>query len=190
VFRFGVLPLARKTGAGNILIGDEYDTSMKSSYRGITHYEGLYDQSRYFDRALTRYYTKKGWNTCQFSILRGLSEMLIEKILAKRYPDLQKHQVSCHAAHLEGDRAFPCGKCEKCRRIVAMLKVLGESPLDCGYTDAQVKHALAMIEQRGKTVRYRCRPSLPSSSGKRINRPEWELHPACKSPAANHESSF
>jgi creatinine amidohydrolase/Fe(II)-dependent formamide hydrolase-like protein len=149
VFLFGVLPLARKTGAGNILIGDEYDTSMKSSYRGITHYEGLYDQSRYFDRALTRYYTKKGWNTCQFSILRGLSEMLIEKILAKRYPDLQKHQVSCHAAHLEGDRAFPCGKCEKCRRIVAMLKVLGESPLDCGYTDAQVKHALAMIGSRG-----------------------------------------
>ena len=35
----------------------------------------------------------------QFSVLRHLSELLIEKILVERYPDLQAMQVSCHAAH-------------------------------------------------------------------------------------------
>jgi hypothetical protein len=37
VFLFGVLPIARKRKAGNILIGDEYDTTLKLSYEGITH---------------------------------------------------------------------------------------------------------------------------------------------------------
>ena len=149
VFLFGILPLAMKRGIGNILIGDEYDTTMRSSFRGIIHYSGLYDQSRYFDRALTRYYMKKGWNTSQYSILRGLSELLILKILAGRYPELQKQQVSCHAAHLEGDRAYPCGRCEKCRRIVGMLKALDASPLACGYTEAQIEHSLQRIGKAG-----------------------------------------
>ncbi len=68
-------------------------------FKGITHYDGLYDQSRYFDQALTRYFQRKGWRVHQFSMLRPLSELLIEKILAERYPDLQRHQVSCHATH-------------------------------------------------------------------------------------------
>ena len=93
VFLFGALPIALKEKAGNIIIGNEYDTSMKSNYQGITHYQALYDQSKYFDNALTRYYLKKGWNTFQFSILRSLSEMLIQKILIERYPILQRHQV-------------------------------------------------------------------------------------------------
>jgi len=149
VFLFGVLPVAQKRGAGNILIGDEYDTTMKSSFRGITHYQGLYDQSRYFDHALTRYYTKKGWNLFQFSILRSLSELLILKILVKRYPALQQQQVSCHAAHIRDGRTYPCGRCEKCRRIIAMLIVLGESPENCGYTPEQVRGALVRLGTSG-----------------------------------------
>lgn len=149
VFLFGVLPLAQKKGAGNIIIGDEYDTTMKSTFRGITHYRGLYDQSRYFDQALTRYYTKKGWNLFQFSILRSLSELLILKILVKRYPDLQEQQVSCHAAHIRNNRAYPCGRCEKCRRIIAMLRVLGESPARCGYTEEQTDNALFRLGTAG-----------------------------------------
>jgi len=104
IFLFGVLPVARKAKARNIIIGNEYDTTLRSAYNGITHYHALYDQSRYFDNALTRYYTKKGWSFFQYSLLRSLSELLILKILAKRYPDLQAHQVSCHAAHIEDNR--------------------------------------------------------------------------------------
>lgn len=148
VFLFGVLPIVRKKGIGNVLIGDEYDTSMKSNLGGITHYNGLYDQSKYFDNALTRYYHKKGWNIVQYSILRSLSEMLIMKVLIKRYPELQQYQVSCHAAHKEGNLMRPCGNCEKCRRIIGMITALDEDPKLCGYNDEQIKKGLAALETK------------------------------------------
>lgn len=148
VFLFGVLPLARKRKAQSILIGNEYDTTLKMNYQGITHYAALYDQSKYFDNALTRYYLKKGWRMNQFSILRSLSELLIMKILVNRFPDLQRHQVSCHAAHEKDGRIYPCGKCEKCRRIVGMLKSLDGNPADCGYTEEQISQSLRTLEQK------------------------------------------
>ncbi|MHC4996487.1 MAG: creatininase family protein, partial [Planctomycetota bacterium] len=149
VFAFGALPLLRKRGIGRLLIGDEYDTTVNGSHQGITHHAGLYDQSSYFDDELTLYYRRKGWGLGQFSILRPLSEILIEKILAERYPDLLHHQVSCHATHLEGQRARPCGACEKCRRIVGMLLALGADPAHCGYTAEQVKSCLAALPVKG-----------------------------------------
>ena len=142
VFLFGVLPILRKRGIRRLLIGDEFDTTVKTSYNGITHYDGLYDQSRYFDEALSRYYMKKGWAINQFSVLRPLSEILIETILVKRYPELQKHQVSCHAAHKVNERIYPCGKCEKCRRIVGMLKAIDADPGSCGYSNQQISACL------------------------------------------------
>lgn len=149
VFIFGALPIVKKTGAGNIIIGNEYDTSMRESFEGIPHYQALYDQSKYFDTGLTRYYTKKGWNVFQFSLLRSLSELLIMKILTKRYPELHAQQVSCHAASIRENRAYPCGKCEKCRRIVSMLAVLDESAENCGYTSKQISDALLKTGSSG-----------------------------------------
>ncbi len=148
VFLFGVLPVARKRGVGNILIGNEYDSTQRGNHQGISHYHSLYDQSKYFDNAFTRYYRKKGWNFYQYSMLRSLSELLILKVLVKRYPDLQQHQVSCHAAHEREGRMYPCGKCEKCRRIIGMLKALDEDPARCGYTEQQVEQGLAALAQK------------------------------------------
>lgn len=148
VFLFGVLPIARKKKIGNVLIGNEYDTTIKVKTDGIEHYNGLYDQSKYFDNALTRYYRAKGWRLSQFSILRSMSELLILKMLAKRYPELQQHQVSCHAAHKVGDAMRPCGKCEKCRRIIGMLMALDADPSACGYTRAQINDGLKALENK------------------------------------------
>jgi creatinine amidohydrolase/Fe(II)-dependent formamide hydrolase-like protein len=142
VFLFGALPLLMKRKVGRLVVGDEYDTTSRSSYKGITHYGGLFDQSIYFDRALSRYYQRKGWVLSQFSVLRTLSEMLIEKILVERYPELQRHQVSCHAAHKENGGVHPCGHCEKCRRVVGMLAALGADPSPCGYRAEQVARCL------------------------------------------------
>src|SRR5690606_28419927 len=116
----------------------EYDSTQRDNYQGISHYNGLYDQSRFFDETLSRFFMKKGWGISQFSILRPLSELLILKILVKRYPHLQQHQVSCHAAHEVEGRIYPCGKCEKCRRIVGMLTALEADPHHCGYGDAKI----------------------------------------------------
>lgn len=151
VFSFGVLPLLRKHRIGRLIIGDEYDTTQRLTYEGVTHYNALFDQSRFFDEAMSRFFLKKGWAISQFSLLRSLSEILIQQILVERYPDLQAQQVSCHAAHEEEGRIHPCGKCEKCRRIVGMLTVLDADPRRCGYTEEQIdrcRHALG--EQKVK----------------------------------------
>jgi hypothetical protein len=149
VFLFGALPLLRKRGIGRLVIGDEYDTTRRLSHEGITHYDGLYDQSRYFDNALTRYFHSKGWGVSQFSLLRPLSELLIEKLLVERYPEMQRLQVSCHASHKEGERVKPCGRCEKCRRIVGMLMALDGDPTNCGYTAQQIEYCLKSIAAKG-----------------------------------------
>jgi creatinine amidohydrolase/Fe(II)-dependent formamide hydrolase-like protein len=149
VFLFGALPILKKRGVGRLLIGDEYDTTERTTFKGITHYNGLYDQSRYFDDALSNYFRRKGWNVSQFSMLRPLSEMLIETTLASRYPDLLALQTSCHASHTEGERIRPCGKCEKCRRIVGMLEAIGQDPRACGFTNGQIADCLKAIFDRG-----------------------------------------
>jgi hypothetical protein len=145
VFLFGVLPLALKKGLGNVIVGDEYDTTERKTTQGISHYSALYDQSKYFDNALTRYYQKKGWNLYQYSMLRSMSELLIMKVLLKRYPDLQMHQTSCHAAHEKEKRMYPCGNCEKCRRIIGMITALNESPENCGYQPEQITKSLNQL---------------------------------------------
>jgi creatinine amidohydrolase/Fe(II)-dependent formamide hydrolase-like protein len=149
VFLFGALPLMRKRGIGRLVIGDEHDTSVRTAFQGITHYDGLYDQSIYFDQAMSRYFGRKGWAVAQFSVLRPLSEMLIEKILMERYPQLLALQVSCHAAHVEGERVVPCGECEKCRRIVGMILGLGGDPGVLGYTREQVERCLKALSKAG-----------------------------------------
>ncbi len=149
VFVFGALPILRKRGIGRLIIGDEFDTTARLSHQGITHYSGLFDQSRYFDNALTRYYLRKNWNINQFSVVRPLSELLTEKILVQRYPELQRNQVSCHATHTEGDRVRPCGRCEKCRRIVGMLMAIGADPSNCGYSQEQVEYCLKALAEKG-----------------------------------------
>jgi len=111
-------------------------------------YHGLYDQSRFFDETLSRFFLKKGWNISQFSVLRPLSELLIQKTLSHRYPELQAQQVSCHATHESEGRMLPCGKCEKCRRIIGMLSALDVDPTHCGYTWEQIDQGLAALSHQ------------------------------------------
>jgi len=149
VFLFGALPLAKKRGLGRLIVGDEYDTTVREHHEGILHYAGLFDQSRYFDHALSRYFGAKGWALTQHSLLRTLSELLIERTLAARYPHLLRLQVSCHAAHTEGEGVRPCGKCEKCRRIVGLLLASGHDPSACGYTPEQVAECRRLLAEKG-----------------------------------------
>jgi creatinine amidohydrolase/Fe(II)-dependent formamide hydrolase-like protein len=149
IFLFGALPILRKRQIGRLVIGNEFDTTAKTTFKGITHYDGLYDQSRFFDEFLSRYFARKAWGIQQFSILRPLSELLIQKTLAIRYPELQQHQVSCHATHDEGGRIKPCGRCEKCRRIVGMLTAVDVDPSRCGYSEKQISTCLQDLTVKG-----------------------------------------
>src|SRR5664279_1171578 len=77
-----------------------------------------------------------------------MAEIMIQKVLVKRYPELQAEQVSCHATHIKNHRIYPCGNCEKCRRIIAILTAMDEDPGRCGYTKVQVRNCLASIEKQ------------------------------------------
>lgn len=160
VFLFGVLPIIRKRGIGCLVIGDEYDSTRRVVFNGIRHYDGLYDQSYYFDNYLSRYFLQKAWSICQFSILRPLSEVLVLKILVERYPELQKRQISCHAAHIEQEMARPCGKCEKCGRVVGMLMAIGANPQHCGYTHEQIKKSLTNLVAKGTHQEFACEQQI------------------------------
>jgi hypothetical protein len=93
VFLFGVLPLMHKRGIGRLVIWLVMNsTPHGASPRRHPHYDGLYDQSIWFDNAFSAIFRKKGGRS-QFSVLRPLSELLIEKILVKRYPQSAGHQT-------------------------------------------------------------------------------------------------
>jgi hypothetical protein len=51
-------------------------------------------------------------------------------------------------ASIKGERAFPCGRCEKCHRVVGMLKALGVNPSRLGYTEDQIKRCLAALPEK------------------------------------------
>ena len=147
IFAFAVFPEMKRRRIAHITIGNEFDATDRARWHGLTFYNGGYDQSRFFDHEMTRYFGRKHWRICQYSIIRPLSELLIEKILHERYPHLLEQQVSCHATHKEGERVRPCGRCEKCRRIQGMLSALGADPAICGYTPEQVSEALEQLPQ-------------------------------------------
>ena len=46
---------------------------------------------------------------------------------------------------------YPCGHCEKCRRIIGMIKALDENPEKCGYREDQISDGLLALES--KTVK-------------------------------------
>lgn len=149
VFVFGLLPLLRHRRIGRLVIGSEYDTTVVEETRGITHYGGLFDQSRFFDEELTQLFRHKGWGVEVFSLLRPASDLLIQTLVARRYPELLAHQVSCHAARIEAGRALPCGRCEKCRRVVGVLVAGGFDPRSLGYAEGAIEGCLVALSERG-----------------------------------------
>ena len=42
----------------------------------------------------------------------------------------------------------PCGKCEKCRRVISMLTAVGGDPLNCLYQPDQVAKALVAVSEK------------------------------------------
>ena len=127
------LPILYRERIAHLVIGNEFDTTRYSPSHGVYHYHMVYDQSRYFDDYMTRYFRRKGFPIHQCSILRPLSELLIERILGQRYPHLFRLQTSCHAAHMDGRRVLPCGRCEKCQRVMALTIANDLDPTIIGY---------------------------------------------------------
>ena len=137
-YQMAVAGLALHLGVGTLLMGNEFDEGPWPEVKGVRHWHGIYDQSQEFDDVLTAYYAEKGWGLRQTSLVRSLSSLLIEDLLATRYPDLLATQTSCHATHVKDGEVRPCGRCSKCLGVLLFLLAGGHDPTRLRYAKEDV----------------------------------------------------
>lgn len=149
VYLFQLLPVFLERRIGNLLIGSEFDDPRGEwTFSDIQHYFGIYDQHQDFDIRMEEWYAKRIPGMRQWSALRPISGLIVERILTKRYPEAAKYQRSCHSCHFEKGKIVPCGKCTKCLGVMLFLKANQADPKIMGYRKADVE---AFPERLAKT---------------------------------------
>lgn len=139
VYVFMLLPVFTERGIGNLLIGSEFDDPRGEwTLRGIRHYFGIYDQHQDFDARMADWYACRMPGMRQWSALRPISGLVVERMLTSRYPDVAENQRSCHSCHFEGDDIIPCGRCTKCLGVLLFLLANGADPERMGYSKADI----------------------------------------------------
>lgn len=136
-------------GITTLVFGNEFDEGPWPEVKGVRHYHGIYDQSQEFDKLATEFYASKGWGITQLSLVRAASSLIIEDLLATRYPDLVATQTSCHATHTKEGVVKPCGRCSKCLGVLMFLLAGGHDPTRLRYSPEDVA---ALGRRLAKTV--------------------------------------
>ncbi|MGC8645739.1 MAG: hypothetical protein ACP5UO_05725 [Thermoplasmata archaeon] len=149
VYVFLSLPYILKFGISGVLKGDEFDDPRSFvPESGIRHYNGIYDQTQHFDVDATNYFRSIGYDLKFYSVLRGITGLVEERILFQRYPHLARLQRSCHSCHMEGGEVVPCGKCSKCNGILLFLLANSLDPRIIKYKDSDVRDFREHYDQR------------------------------------------
>jgi hypothetical protein len=139
VYIFYLLPIFTLEKIGNLLIGSEFDDPRISPfYKGIKHYYGVYDQTQDFDLRMEKWYQKRMHGMRQWSAVRSVSGLIVERILTRRYPEIAKFQRSCHSCHFQGGDIVPCGDCSKCLGIQLFLRANNVDPAIMAYSKADI----------------------------------------------------
>jgi hypothetical protein len=139
VYVFFLLPIFASKNIGNLLIGSEFDDPrLPMFFKGIRHYFGVYDQTQDFDLRMGKWYEKRIPGLRQWSAVRSISGMIVERILARRYPKLAKVQRSCHSCHFEDNNLVPCGECSKCLGVLLFLRANNVDPSIMDYRKKDV----------------------------------------------------
>lgn len=139
VYVFMLLPVFTDRRIGNLLIGSEFDDPRGEwTYKGIRHYFGIYDQHQDFDLRMGEWYAKRIPGLRQWSAVRPVTGLIVERILSSRYPEAAANQRSCHSCHFEGDAIIPCGKCTKCLGVLLFMLANNADPERMGYSKADV----------------------------------------------------
>jgi len=137
---FLLLPIFADKKIGNLLIGSEFDDLRSTpEYLGINHYYGIYDQHQDYDIVMNNWYAKRIPGLTQWSAVRNISGLVVERILVKRYPNFARLQRSCHSCHFEKDEIVPCGFCSKCMGVLLFLLANKADPKIMEFKDEHVK---------------------------------------------------
>jgi hypothetical protein len=148
VYVFLLLPIFAKRGIGNILIGSEFDDPRMSPYfGGIRHFFGVYDQTQDFDVRMEQWFSKRIPGMRQWSAVRSISGLIVERILTSRYPELARVQRSCHSCRFAHGALLPCGKCSKCQGVLLFLLANNVEPSIMGYSAEDVAALPARIAE-------------------------------------------
>jgi len=148
VYVFLLLPIFARRKIGNLLIGSELDDPRVSPvFKGIKHYFGVYDQTQDFDLRMEKWYIQRLPGMRQWSAVRPISGMIVERVLTKRYPELAKVQRSCHSCRFEKGQLLPCGQCSKCQGVLLFLLANHVDPSIMAYRKEDV---LALPERVAK----------------------------------------
>jgi hypothetical protein len=150
VYVFYLLPIFFSKKIGNLLIGSEFDDPRISPfYKGIKHYYGVYDQTQDFDLRMEKWYEKRMPGMRQWSAVRPVSGLIVERILTKRYPEIAKFQRSCHSCHFQGRDMVPCGDCSKCLGIQLFLRANNVNPAIMSYGKKEIAAFPARLAKGG-----------------------------------------
>jgi hypothetical protein len=146
VYVFLLLPIFARRKISNLLIGSELDDPRVLPYfKGIRHYFGVYDQTQDFDLRMEQWFAKRMPGMRQWSAVRSVSGLIVERILTHRYPELARFQRSCHSCRFDSDNLVPCGKCSKCQGVLLFLLANNVDPSIMGYRKEDIKALPARI---------------------------------------------
>jgi hypothetical protein len=146
VYVFILLPIFARRKIGNLLIGSELDDPRVLPYfKGIRHYFGVYDQTQDFDLRMEQWFAKRMLGMRQWSAVRSVSGMIVERILTSRYPEIARFQRSCHSCRFDSDGLLPCGKCSKCQGVLLFLLANNVDPSIMGYLKEDIEALPARI---------------------------------------------
>ncbi len=136
---FALLPIFVQKRIGNLLIGSEFDDFRTPPvYHGIPHYFGIYDQHQDYDIRMNEWYSKRILGLSQWSAVRNISGLIVERILVSRFPQLAKSQRSCHSCHFENHEITPCGTCSKCLGVLLFLLANNGNPRIMKFSDKDI----------------------------------------------------
>ena len=148
VYVFLLLPIFANRRIGNILIGSEFDDPRMFPYfADIRHFFGVYDQTQDFDTRMAQWFSKRMPGMRQWSAVRPISGLIVERILTRRYPELARLQRSCHSCRFQHGTLLPCGKCSKCQGILLFLLANNVDPAIMGYCNEDVAALPDLIAQ-------------------------------------------
>jgi hypothetical protein len=144
---FSFLPIFIENRIGNLLIGSEFDDQRTvPSHLGINHYYGIYDQHQDFDLRMEKWYKQRIPGLKQWSAVRNISGLIVERILTKRYTNFAKLQRSCHSCHFEKKKIVPCGTCSKCMGVLLFLMANDVNPKIMNFNGNDISSFLKNIE--------------------------------------------
>ncbi|MDF1566870.1 MAG: hypothetical protein P1P77_02495 [Spirochaetaceae bacterium] len=137
-----MLPLARYWGADFILFGNEQTAAVTyrdKEDRWTVHpcYDQSHDWTRHID-AMTSQLTDP-YPVRTGSLIEPLMDLMVQRILVKRYPRYAALQMSCFAEGEAGRDSRWCHECDICAKMYLMCVASGVDPSMVGFRRSMLK---------------------------------------------------